>query len=36
MTSPDTEDAARNDIQESTYGNRSYASPDFFKKKPKL
>lgn len=34
--SPDTEDASRTDIQESAYGSRSYASPDFFKKKPRL
>lgn len=34
--SPDTKDAAENNIQESEYGTRSYAYPDFFKKKPKL
>ena len=32
--SPDTDDAAADNIQESAFGGRSYASPDFFKKKP--
>lgn len=34
--SPDTDDAAADNVQESAFGGRSYASPDFFKKKPHL
>lgn len=36
INSPDTKAAAENNIQESEYGTRSYAYPDFFKKKPKV
>lgn len=34
--SPDTDEAAAENVQESDFGQRSYASPDFFKKKPHL
>jgi hypothetical protein len=36
MYPPDAKEAASNGIQESAFGSRSYAWPDFFKKKPKL